>query len=236
MSGQTQGADEQLQILLELGEIAVKKAEELGATDVETFGVSRSRQALEIKNNAVQVATANQIGQMGIRVYKNGSLGTASTTTLSKEAILNAVQAAVKIAKLSPPDPKFKGFPTPATLPEVPGMYDDAIEHIEPDQLLASANELVKIGLDEDERAVIAGNSSASTGAVVVTNSNGISVGYKGTSYGINASSTIAKSPLDVGLGYEYFFTRTLQDIDVEKVARTAVQRSRAKDIIVGGK
>jgi PmbA protein len=115
--------------LLDIGEHAIKKAEELGAEQVEVYISSSRSFGIQVENGAIKSATEkNDIG-CGIRSVVAKKVGFAYVTNALKEDILEAVTKSVKLAKASVADPDFVSLPSyGGPYPQVDGLVDSEIE------------------------------------------------------------------------------------------------------------
>jgi PmbA protein len=91
------------------------------------FAGSEVHQPTLIENTVVQ-----------LRVARDSRVGSASTNRISKEAFGALARRATEAADSSPPDPHFRGFASPAELPEVEG-FDAETADLPPEEQAARA-------------------------------------------------------------------------------------------------
>ncbi|MCX7784669.1 MAG: TldD/PmbA family protein [candidate division WOR-3 bacterium] len=212
--------------LLELGELAVKKALDLGADEVEIYLVKGKSFNVSFETNDIKLAKSHITDGCGIRIFKNQGLGFASVNILSQTKIVDAVSNAVRLANLAPSD-NGNILPVPSgTMPEVQDIYDPLVENLTMDDVLNYARNLLKTALNYDKRITVdSGVFAGFYGDRAVVNSKGIKVWEKASSfeYGIMG---MARDNKEVScFQYEFDATRKLSDINVEKVAMNFAEK-----------
>ena len=85
----------------DLLELSVKKAGELGADYADARAQALGLEVIRVENGELRSYELSETKGVGIRVLLNGRWGFASTTHLSREAVLEAVEKAIKIARAS---------------------------------------------------------------------------------------------------------------------------------------
>jgi PmbA protein len=212
--------------MIELGELAVKKALELGANEAEAYLVKGKMFYVSFESNDIKLAKSEISDGIGIRVFKNKGLGFASVNTLSQERVLDAVRNAVRLASLAPSDEANRLPSTTGPLPQIKDLYDPNAENIGMEQVLDYASKLLKTALNYDKRILVdSGIFAGSVGENAVVNSKGIKVIEKGSSfdYGIFG---MAQDKGEVScFQYEFDTTRKISEINVINVAMTFAEK-----------
>lgn len=212
--------------MIELGELAVKKALELGADEAEAFLVRGKSFYVSFEANDIKLAKSQISDGIGIRVFKNKGLGFASVNTLLQDKIFAAAANAVRLAGLSPSDPA-NSLPCPsAKISDVADIFDPAAELLSMTDVLDYASKLMKTALNYDNRILIdSGIFAGSYGESVIVNSNGIKLSEKDSvfEYGIMG---MAQDKDEVScFQYEFDSNRKVKDINVLNVAVTFAER-----------
>ena len=211
--------------LLEIGEMVVKRAEELGASQAEAYvAVSRSF-TINVENSAIKSASEKRDAGCGIRsVIKKGGIGFAYVTTIQDEDLLEAAARSVELAKASVPDPDFFTLPSyGGTYPAVNGLFDPAIRRLSSEE----AADLIMRTVDATNEAVgskqtaVEAQLNASAGTNAIVNSLGISGSVETASMFIYSSPTV-KDDNDQTSSFEFQVSRSLKNIDPEWVGSTA--------------
>lgn len=212
--------------MIELGELAVKKALELGADEAEAYLVKGKMFYVSFEANDIKLAKSEISDGIGIRVFKNKGLGFASVNTLLQEKVLDAVGNAVRLANLAPSD-EGNRLPLPSgSLPQIKDLYDPDADKVGMEQILGYASMLLKTALNYDKRILVdSGVFAGSISENAVVNSKGIKVMEKGSSfdYGIMG---MAQDQGEVScFQYEFDTTRKISEINVIKVAMTFAEK-----------
>lgn len=211
--------------MIEFGEIAVKKALELGADEAEAYLIRGKEFNVSLESNDIKLAKSQTRDGIGIRVFKNKSLGFASVNVFSEPKIIEAVSNAVRLARLTPTD-KYNQLPMPTPLTEVEAIYDPQAEKIGMDFALDNAAKMLKTVQNFDKRvSVDNGSFDASVYESAIVNSKGIKASEKqsGFSYAIIGMATDKQ---DVScFQYEFDATHQAREVKVEKVALDFAQK-----------
>lgn len=94
---------------MELGELAVKKALDLGMDEAEAFINKTKKIDVQFASEIQNMKTTESLG-LGLRVVKGKKMAMQATSILNKKEINSIVEKAVKIAKVSPEDDNWKHF------------------------------------------------------------------------------------------------------------------------------
>jgi PmbA protein len=212
--------------MIELGELAVKKALELGANEAEAYLVKGKSFNVSFEANDIKLAKSQISDGIGIRVFKNKGLGFSSVNTLSQEKVLEAVENAVRLAGLSPSDEANRLPQVGGPLPVIKDLYDPQVEKIGMSEVLDFASKLLKTAMNYDKRILVdSGIFAGSYGENIVINSKGIKVSEKGSffDYGIMG---MAQDKGEVScFQYEFDTTRKVSEINVINVAVTFAKK-----------
>ncbi|MHA1587237.1 MAG: PmbA/TldA family metallopeptidase, partial [Candidatus Thorarchaeota archaeon] len=202
------------QRLLEIGEMIVKRAEELGASQAEAYVAASRSFTIDVENNAIKSASEKRDAGCGIRsVVKKGGIGFAYVTTIQDEDLFEAAEKSVKLAKVSVPDPDFHALPSyDGIYPPVKGLFDPAIRRLSSE----GAAELIMRTVDATNEAVnkkqtaVEAQLYASTRTKAIVNSLGISSSVETTFMLINSSPTV-KDDNEQTSSYEFQVSRNLK-------------------------
>ena len=210
-------------------ENALSLAKKLGADGAE---VAMSRQqglSVNTRLGEVENVEFTNDGALGITVYAQGRKGSASTADLSEDALNQAVQAAVNIAKYTSVD-DCSGLADKSRLAMTPKDLD--LHHpksLTTDQAIDIAKRCEDAALESDERIT---NSDGATlacfeGFKVYGNSHGQLVGYPSSRHSISCVS-IASDGDDMQRDYAYTVNRDFDLLDEPE----AIGRKSASEVI----
>ncbi len=160
--------------LLTILEPLSAKAEKVGADEVEFFAQKINQKTIFIEANNLKSAISNSLNGVGIRVIKNKSVGFASTNSLDKIKIEDALNEALAITKVTLPE-NSNYLPQKRVIKKIPELYDEAIEQYSLDDLISLSSKTLDLINDTDLRInVESGEFRAIKTEFAVTNSNGI--------------------------------------------------------------
>ncbi len=162
--------------------------------------------------------------QVVARVAVGKRIGVTETNKIDPESLAAAIGRAVEMAKQSPEQEDFPGFPAPAQAPEV-ASYSEATAAASPDQR-ADAVEAA-VGVARDEGLKVSGAYRTSTISVAVASTSGMRQHYDGT----DAFLSIFAIGDGGESGSQSGYAVSIDDIDPEAIARVAVEKCvAAKD------
>lgn len=206
--------------------IATKAGASAEVAVTKVNGLSVSTRLQEIEN-----VEFNNDGALGISVYLGQQKGNASTSDLRPEAIKNAVDAALAIAKYTSPDDctgladrELMAFDAPDL-----SLYHPA--EIDVDQAAALALKAEKSALDYDQRIVNSEGAAFNShiGVRVYGNSYGMLQGYLSSRYSLSCSM-IAGEDNQLERDYEYTISRYPDQLSTpEWVGENAVKKALSR-------
>lgn len=181
--------------------------------DYEIF-ISRGK-ALQLDSQKTDLNFAKEevnLG-LGIRVVKDGRLGFAFTSDVSK--IAQTAENAYSNSKLNVADEYFS-FAHPEKLPSVKNTFDKRYYDIELDEIIESLKSVLAI-VEDNGCQVTSGGFSSAYGEHLIVNSNGVEAFDKGTGFGM-AVSINAMDGDELSTAYDSA-SSNLYDLDGEKLA-----------------
>ena len=212
--------------MIELGEIAIKKALEIGADEAEAYLIRGREFNISLESNDIKLAKSQTRDGIGIRVFKNRSLGFASVNVLSEAKIIEAVSNAVHLARLTPAD-KYNCLPMPTPLAKVEDIYDPQAEKLVMDFALDNATKMLKTVQNFDKRASVdSGSFDASVYESAIVNSNGIKTSEKQSSFSYIIFGMATDKEEVSCFQYEFDATHQVREVNVEKVALDFAQKA----------
>lgn len=215
----------------------INLAKALGADDAE---VAMSRQqGLSVSTRLGEVETVEftNDGALGITVYKEGRKGSASTADLSEQALQQALNAAINIAKYTSVDP-YSGLADKSMLAMQPDDLDlYHPQNLSTEQAIAMAKNCEDTALQTDPRIT---NSDGATlasfeGFKVYGNTSGQLVAYPSTRHSLSCVM-IATDKDDMQRDYAYTVNRDFNDMTAaqiigEQAANEAISRLHARKL-----
>ncbi len=207
--------------LLDLGAEILEKVDVPG--DIELYMGSDKNIDVGIQRDEINMSRCHEKEQVGIRYIQDGKLGFTSLNSLDKDAIINKIKEAVKLARSSIPD-KHNNIPSPMKVKKLDGLYDKDIENFGVEDGLEYGKNFLHTALEADDRFRFNEGFFASHDVErAVINSKGIAESERSSGFhylGIGLASSHGEvSNMDVKAGGSI----TIKDIDVESVARELV-------------
>ena len=150
---------------------------------------------------------------LGIRVIKDGRLGFAFTSDVSR--IAETAENAYSNSKLNVADEYFS-FAVPEKLPVVKNTCDNRYDDLELDEIIESLKSVLAV-VEDNGCQVSSGVFSSSYGENLIVNSNGVEAFDKGTGFGIGVSINAVDGD-ELSTAYDSV-SSNLYDLDGEKLA-----------------
>ena len=197
------------------------------ADAIATYGrslgvVSRGGQLEDVDNSEGR--------DIGLRVMVGQKQACVSSSDLSENSLDQLAERAVAMARLAPDDP-FCGLADPERLADVTpdlDLFDDTV--FEPSELLerAQALEAVILSVDGVQQAE-GSNASWSTSSMHFMTTDGFSLGYAGSNFGLSGLAIAAQNG-QMERDYDFDSTRHFSDLrTIESVGRLAGERAIAR-------
>lgn len=167
--------------LLEACRDAVGRATRKGADQAEVFAVSSMESKVNLEADDVSLAVSNDEERYGVRLWTGGCTGFASTNDPASEALDEAIDAALALARVTPPDP-HGALPEPRPGRAVAGLCDPALEQLGVAEVGKLCGELVARTRDLDPRVRLdSGWVATSTTTCAIASSTGIEAAERTT-------------------------------------------------------
>jgi len=206
-------------MILDLGELAVKKALQFGADEAEAFLIQGKEINVRAENNEVKIATSQIKDGIGIRVFSNQGLGFASVNLLDEEKIEAAAQDAVRLSKAAPRD-KYNLLPEPKPIKKVPRLYDEKAEEFGMDRAISLVEEMLATAKGYDRRVTVdTAMFNASVGRWAIVNSNGIREEEQGSHFVYDIVGMARDGEEVSSFNDRFDSTRLVDEIDVKRIA-----------------
>ncbi|HOS96551.1 MAG TPA: TldD/PmbA family protein [Deltaproteobacteria bacterium] len=191
-------------------------------SDFEVYGIASDTIRAESKHGMADFLTRSRETGISIRVLVDGAMG----FSYGKDADDALVDAALTSARYQFIDGHNR-FPGEPGLYPVPPEPDGDIEALDADGCIRRAVQLEATARDADPRVehIRKASFSRSCAEVHVLNSHGIRSAHRTGTVSCSLMVTLRQGD-DVQSGYDFDFSHTLAGFDVDRVARSAVQRA----------
>lgn len=212
--------------LLSTCEWAVKRGLELGAEDVEVLAIEGREANVSIERNDVKIGKSQVSSGVGIRVFKEKSLGFASVNTLAPREVESALKKAISLASFAPSD-MYNDLPSAEKCEEVKGLFDPMSSDFHTENALEYAVAMLETARDYDPRVTIdVGSFSADVGERAIANSRGISLTEKRSTFFYDLLGMAEDGNQVSCMAYRFHGTHKVRDVDVEKVGNELAEDS----------
>ncbi len=168
-------------------------------------------------NSTIHQNVAETDAEVRIRVVSGKRVGVAATNNLADEALAQALERALSIARLQPENPDFKSLPGPQPIPDVTA-FSQATATCSPEQRARGAGAICLLA--REAGVVASGALTTAVMEVAVANSLGVWAYFPTTYAEIN---TVIMS--DSSAGYASALALDVNDLDFEALGREAVDR-----------
>jgi PmbA protein len=225
--------------LEETCELAEKILKNKRLDGYEIFGISSTSNEIQIYKGEIENLSFSDTTGLGIRVFNDCSIGYAYTSMLGKSDLEDTIDLSIKNSKITEReeinylpeemDFKFKDYSF-----DKKSLYSSDYSEIGLDKKTDMAKKLERIALDKDKRIKEISDLIYEDGIneVMIINSNGFKDGYRSTDCFMYLS-VISRDDDDTSTGDFFDYTRSPKDIDIERLADTAIKRSVS---ILGGR
>ncbi len=204
---------------LEVCQRLVEEGRSKGLDDIEVYYQRLKSLEVVIEKNDLQLPKSDIYQGVGIRVFKNGSMGFASTNDLDENSLKLLMKQAAVMAENSPPD-RNNRLPEAEKLEEVPDIYDDRAENIQLGDLIESARSFMKEIKQDDRVTVDTAGFSASIVNDAIATSRGIISQDRQTYFETQALALAREGEEVSSFDMEYQVSCFYEELDVAESGR----------------
>lgn len=201
--------------------------------EAELYLTSGEERGIELRNGAFDGLTQSQIDGVGLRVLKAGRMGFACAGGGGLKTIQSLFEEVYPQLPYLEKDAD-KTFPSPAAeAGKDPGLeaslWDESFFQASLDGFLPRLKEAEAsvFGLDKRLESVLRLGYAEFRGSVTIANTRGVCVEERSSSANISVS-TLSRLNSEFQVGCSYQFSRRLAELDFNRVARQAAERSTA--------
>ena len=238
--------------LIEIGKKAVNHAQTLGADEAEVFlymekqasvkfvgGIFASRtdavKGLKgsfariaepwLKKKGLPIINSGTRAGVGVRTVSNKAIGFTSVSSVEEKKVLDAVEEAVKIAKVRPPDPNWVSLPDFEKLSGEGGVFDEKVSGFDVEEMLRQSVDCCVAAGDVDKRIVnVMSMVLASAASFGVVSTSGIETFDRRTVFtaGMDVKAKSGSEEVSSGdLVYSRTYVKDLQSMAVKAGKKT---------------
>ena len=213
--------------LKDLASKTIDKALKLGAFQVQAVVYVVDESGTRFAHNFIhQNVTSRDLGVNVMVVLEGNKIGSTLTRSLEPAAVEKGVETALKVAKVSKPNPDFKTLPSPKKIVPLTGLYVEDTAKLDPQRKAENIGVIVNTAKDYDKRVKSVFGYFANSGIrIVVANSLGINVGMELSGASVE-EITIAEEDGSEGRGFSSALSRDVSEFDFEALATESAQGS----------
>jgi PmbA protein len=207
--------------------------------EFEIFSAGSLSTEIEIFNGKIETLSFSDSTGIGIRIFKDRSIGYAYTAVLDSKSIEDCIKKAVSNSGITKKEdynylPKAEEFKFKENLIDDSVLFREDMLKLDTRSKIALAKKLEVLTKSKDKRIVSINNVTYSDGIyeTAILNSAGLCGKYRSTSCFIYVVA-ISKQDGETSTGDFFGCGRAPSDMDLEKVAETAAHRSVS---VLGGK
>ena len=211
--------------LLDIAKDTVDKAVKRGASQAEaSVFVADNTLARFSKNRIHQnVSTRNYNVNLELVVDKN-KLGSSSVNSIEEKSIDEIIERALKIARVSTPDPEFKSLASPKKISPLEGIYIKKTAEITPEDIAEGVKTIIDTAMDYDKQVKwSAGAFSKDIMKTAISNSLGVEAETEYTAAFIEVNTRAGDDAVE-GSGFCVKRSRDVGDFDFEEIALLAAK------------
>jgi len=210
---------------MELAELAIKRALQMSATEVETYTEKTKTTRVEFAEEIESIKTVESLG-MSLRIALGKKIATYSTSVLGEKEINEAVEKAVKIARVAPEDASWKHLNRKFGKASAEGYQDHRLESLEYGEITEKLVSAINRMRDYDKRVKpTRGILTISASDISIANSYNETCERKETNVEV-WMRTKAKDADMESTGNEHQETRFWREINFENLADRAAEKA----------
>jgi PmbA protein len=218
---------------------AIKKAEELGASEVELHIIEEKEVSVYATSKGVEGARRGTIATADVRIAIGKKVTVQGSVISSENDVLNLVEKAVSIARVVPEDPNWISLPKSCGYTSTFDLIDDRIKALDTNTLTSIIRETLKIPPQVDRRASaneVAINASVIRKWIANTYSTNV-ITYEKTLFSFIVEVKASEEGYESSY-YKYYYAPTFKEFNLETLVKDAttiaISTLKAKPIETG--
>jgi PmbA protein len=206
--------------------LAVRWAVREGATEAEAYAIAVRGHRATARAGRIETLEFVDDSGIAVRAAVGKRVGFAYTTSLEKERVKDAARKAVAIAKASPEDRYWKGFPSPSSVyPEPEAMFNPSLASVEASTIVDKVREAIEVTREAKAMLVFGAASAVKVERAIASTSGTYRVDVGTQAYVTAAVSVEVEGGVRSPAIYEYESSRVSVPSG-ESVARRALERA----------
>ena len=205
-----------------IGEKAVirllkKVVRESSADQTEALLLIEDSSLTRFAQSGIHQHVAEKNGTLILRVVLGKKVAVITTNLLQPSSLTAALQRAISLAKIQPPNEAFVSLPAPKRLPEI-GTFFESVDRLTPIRKAKRVKEL--LSLAKEKGCTASGAFSVGKVEVAIVNSLGVEAYQKYSDVFLHLIAENGRNS-----GYASFVSRDADRLDIEALAKEATRR-----------
>ena len=205
-----------------IGEKAVirllkKVVQESSADQTEALLLIEDSSLTRFAQSGIHQHVAEKNGTLILRVVLGKKVAVITTNLLQPSSLTAALQRAISLAKIQPPNEAFVSLPAPKRLPEI-GTFFESVDRLTPIRKAKRVKEL--LSLAKEKGCTASGAFSVGKVEVAIVNSLGVEAYQKYSDVFLHLIAENGRNS-----GYASFVSRDADRLDIEALAKEATRR-----------
>lgn len=215
-----------LDILSEVARKATRIAVRKGTDQAEATAFTFIEDLTRFANSQIHQNVATRKNGLRVRAVLKKKIGDVTVGALDPSSVKGAVDDAIKIAKVSPPNELFKSLPEPKKCAVLKGTYDGKTAACDPNIRADNAKRAIQIAHDKANFVkAVAGSYMTGSAGFAVANSLGTDARAQ-ISLAEVAVTVISEKEGSEGHGYYSAYARNMKEINIDEIAEKAADKS----------
>jgi len=212
--------------LLEISEKAVKVALKKGAGQAQVASFLLDTALTRFANSQIHQNVASKTGGVAIRVITKKKIGALRANTLDEGKIGDAVEKALSIARVVPPNKDFRSLPSPQKWTPIKGAFDSETAACTAEFRADRVKDIVQKAHSKSRHVKsVAGSFSTGSSSFAISNSLGVSAYAQISLASVNVT-VISEVTGSQGFGSDEQHSRFVKELDHIHVADEAAEKS----------
>jgi len=205
--------------LLTLCDRVVEAALKAGADEAEAMSVRVRDVNVELQKNDLQMARSMSGDGLGLRVFKERSLGFAYVNSFDDDSIAESVERAVGMATAAPSD-EFNVLPDPTPIVPLDGMLADGADDFGVESAVEQSHEMLRAARGYDPRVTVdSGEFAGHAGEKAIVSSRGVRASERSSFYYCYIFGMAKEGETVSSFDFQYDGARSAAALDPRSVA-----------------
>jgi len=212
--------------LLDISEKAVRVALKKGVDQVQVASFLLDRALTRFANSQIHQNVASKTGGVAVKVITKKRIGTLLANTLDERRIEDAVEKALNIARVAPPNKDFRSLPSPQKWTPIKGAFDPKTAACTAEFRAGKVKDIIQTAHSKSTRVkAVAGSFSTGSSSFAISNSLGVSAYAQVSLASVNVT-VISEATGSQGFGSDEQHSRFVKELDHIQVADEAADTS----------